>query len=105
MQPHKKKVIFDQISDDCLTADVPGLVDVDVPVVLPLPDHRGLGRPPGGALQRHVATLRLHLVPAAQAVLDLGGNCGQQGKRESMEVKEWLRRRRHLVNLGKNCEK
>ncbi len=33
-----------------LTADVPGLVDVDVVSVLPLPHHHRVGGPAGGAL-------------------------------------------------------
>ena len=50
------------------------LVYGDLPGVLPPPDHLRLRAALGGALQGHVAPLRLDHVGAAQAVHDLGGH-------------------------------
>ena len=64
---------LDVIVDTCVV-----LVDGDLPGVLPPPDDLWLGAALRGALQRHVAALRLNHVGAAQAVHDLGWNWEQE---------------------------
>ena len=53
-----------------LTCDVVGLVNADGLTVLPFPGDCWLGTSGSVALQGDVGSLRLHLVPAAQVVLN-----------------------------------